>query len=119
MTKQKDIAIVKSCGTDSWGVAGMYIVFGLTIGVAGSGLGAALGTLITHNVNTIEQWISVVFGLKLWKSSTYMFSRIPNTVDWSSVVWISAAAIVAAGIGTLIPAIAAARVRPVKILRFE
>jgi ABC-type lipoprotein release transport system permease subunit len=48
-----------------------------------------------------------------------MFSRIPNQVDWESVMWISLAAIAAAGIGSLIPAAAAARVRPVKLLRYE
>jgi lipoprotein-releasing system permease protein len=61
----------------------------------------------------------VAFGLKLWKSSTYMFSRIPSQMDWDSVVWITLAAILAAGIGSLIPAAAAARVRPVRLLRYE
>jgi lipoprotein-releasing system permease protein len=97
----------------------LYVSFGLAIGIAGSGLGIVLGYVITRNVNTIERWISVAFGLKLWKASTYMFSRIPNQVDWESVMWISLAAIAAAGIGSLIPAAAAARVRPVKLLRYE
>ena len=61
----------------------------------------------------------MALGLKIWKSSTYMFSRIPNEVDWASVVWIVAAAVVAAGVGALIPAIAAARLKPVEILRYE
>jgi len=119
MTKRKDIAIVKSCGLGSGSVAMMFLLFGLAVGVAGSALGAGLGCLVTKNVATIEQWISNILGLKLWKSSTYMFSRIPNEVDWSSVVWVVVAAVCAAGMGALIPAIAAARVRPVEILRYE
>ncbi|MBN1126300.1 MAG: ABC transporter permease [Sedimentisphaerales bacterium] len=119
MTKRKDVAVVKSCGMGSWSVASLYIIFGLGIGIVGAALGAVLGIIVTHNVNPIERWISVVFGLKLWKSSTYMFSRIPNEVDLSAVFWISLAAILAAGIGALIPAIAAARVRPVRLLRYE
>ncbi|MBN1815982.1 MAG: ABC transporter permease [Sedimentisphaerales bacterium] len=119
MTKRKDVAIVKSCGMGSWSVAWLYIVFGFGIGVVGAILGAVLGILVTHNVNPIERWIGMVFGLKLWKSSTYLFSRIPNEVDLSAVVWVSLAAILAAGIGALIPAVAAARVRPVRLLRYE
>ena len=119
MTKQKDVAILKSCGLGSAAVGGLYVFFGLAIGAVGSGLGIALGYGITRNINAIEHWISVAFGLKLWKSSTYMFSRIPNQMDWESVVWITLAAILAAGIGSLIPAAAAARVRPVRLLRYE
>jgi lipoprotein-releasing system permease protein len=119
VTKQKDIAIVKSCGLGSGAVGLLFVVFGLVIGLIGSSLGVATGYLFTKNVNYIERLISIVFGLKLWKSSTYMFTRIPNQVNWESVAWITLAAIAAAALGALIPAIAAAIVRPVKILRYE
>lgn len=119
MTKQKDIAILKSCGLGSSGVAMMFVSFGLAVGAAGAALGVGLGYLAIKNINPIEHWISVVFRLKLWKSSTYMFTRIPNQIDWPSVFWVAAAAIIAAGLGALIPAIAAARLKPVEILRYE
>lgn len=119
MTKQKDIAIVKSCGLGSGGVAIMFVSFGLAVGAAGAAFGVGLGYFFIKNINPIEHWISVVFGLKLWKSSTYMFTKIPNQIDWPSVVWVAAAAVIAAGLGALIPAIAAARLKPVEILRYE
>ncbi len=119
VTKQKDIAIIKSCGMGSSAVAGLYMTFGLVIGIAGAAVGVLLGWYITTNINAVEQWINTAFGLKIWKSSTYMFSRIPSRVDWDSVVWISMAAIVAAAVGALIPAITAAMVKPVRILRYE
>jgi lipoprotein-releasing system permease protein len=119
MTKQKDIAVVKSCGLSSGAVGLLFVVFGFIIGLIGSGLGVVIGYLFTKNVNYIERLISIVFGLKLWKSSTYMFTRIPSQVHWDSVIWIGLAAVLAATIGAVIPAIAAARVRPVKILRYE
>ncbi|MHC5060494.1 MAG: ABC transporter permease [Planctomycetota bacterium] len=119
MTKQKDIAIVKSCGLGSGAVWVMFVAFGVIIGLVGSGLGIATGYLVTKNVNSLEHSISVLFGLKLWKSSTYMFDKIPNQVNWESVVWVGLAAVLAAALGALIPALTAARVRPVRILRYE
>jgi lipoprotein-releasing system permease protein len=119
MTKIKDIAIIKSCGLGSSGVAILFVFFGLVVGCAGSGLGIVFGWLITKNINSVEAWVSSALGLKLWKSSTYMFTRIPNVVYWDYVFWIVAAAIVAAAVGALVPAIAASRVRPVRILRYE
>ncbi|MHC4071572.1 MAG: lipoprotein-releasing system transmembrane subunit LolC, partial [Planctomycetota bacterium] len=74
---------------------------------------------ITKNINAIEGWIRVIFGLKLWRSSVYMFSKIPSEVDWTWAVRIVLTAIVAAAVGALIPAIVAARTKPVEILRYE
>jgi ABC-type lipoprotein release transport system permease subunit len=58
-------------------------------------------------------------GLKIWKSSVYLFSRIPTIMDWktSSIVFVSA--IAAAMLGAVIPAIIAAKTKPVNILRYE
>jgi lipoprotein-releasing system permease protein len=117
--KQKDIAIIKSCGATSSSVASVFVGFGACVGMVGSGLGAVLGYVITRNVNTIEDWIRIIFGLKLWKSSVYLFSRIPNEVNWPWAIRIALMAIIAAAIGTLIPAIVAARTKPVEILRYE
>ncbi len=117
--KQKDIAIIKSYGATGGSVAWIFIGFGACIGVVGSGIGVILGYVITKDINTIEEWIRVIFGLKLWKSSVYMFSKIPNEVDWFWALIFVLLAIMAAAIGTLIPAIVAARTKPVEILRYE
>ena len=117
--KQKDIAIIKSCGATSSSVAFVFVGFGACVGTVGSGIGAVLGYVITRNINTIENWIRIIFGLKLWKSSVYLFSKIPNEVNWPWALRIILLAIIAAAIGTLIPAIVAARTKPVNILRYE
>jgi hypothetical protein len=117
--KQKDIAIMKSCGAAGSSIAWIFVGFGVCVGIAGSGIGAALGYVVTKNINTIEEWIRIIFGLKLWKSSVYFFSKIPNEVDWASALPIILFAIIAAAIGTLIPAIVAAWTKPIEILRYE
>ncbi len=117
--KQRDVAIMKSCGTASLSVVWLFVGFGATIGLAGAGVGAVIGYVITKNINVIENWISVVFGLKLWSGSVYMFTRIPNDVDWSRSLPIMAMAVAAAALGALLPAFVAARTRPVEVLRYE
>jgi lipoprotein-releasing system permease protein len=117
--QRRDIAILKSCGADSAAVASIFVGFGLFVGTLGTLLGIALGYLVTKNIDIVEGGIRIVFGLKLWKSSVYMFSKIPNTVDWQAVLWIAASAIAGAAIGALIPAISAAVTKPVNVLRYE
>ncbi|MCP4455292.1 MAG: FtsX-like permease family protein [Planctomycetes bacterium] len=117
--KRKDIGVIKSCGCSSCGVVIIFLGFGVFVGVVGSVFGIGLGYLFTHNINTIEQWIAVVFGLNLWDSTVYLFSAIPNRINWASAAQISAFAVIAASIGALIPAILAGRMQPVDILRYE
>jgi lipoprotein-releasing system permease protein len=118
-TRRKDIAIIKSCGTTNSSVAMIFVGFGGFVGIIGSGLGMVLGYFITKNINVVEEWIRVLFGLKLWKSSVYMFSTIPNEIDWHLAIIIILFAILAAAVGALIPAIVAVMIKPVKILRYE
>ena len=119
MTRRKDIGILKSCGLSSPSVAAMFVLFGTVVGIVGVIAGIGLGWLIIENINGIEQAIASTFGLKLWKASTYYFTQIPNTMHWGAVLWITGAGIAAAAIGSLIPAVAAARVKPVQTLQYE
>ncbi len=118
-TKLKDIAIIKSCGAANGSVASIFVGFGVCIGLVGSGIGMILGDIVTRNINIIEEWIRIIFGLKLWKSSIYMFSKIPNEVDWDWALIIALSAVIAAAAGALIPAIVAVRTKPVDVLRYE
>ena len=119
MTKQKDIAVVKSCGLGAGGVISLFVCFGVLVGFLGSFLGVGFGYIVVKNINAIEHVASAAFGIKLWKSSNYMFARIPTQIDWHWAGIVFVAAIIAAGIGALIPALVAAFLRPVKILRYE
>jgi lipoprotein-releasing system permease protein len=117
--KQKDIAVIKSCGTTSASVVWIFVGFGACVGTVGSAIGVVFGYIITRNINSIEEWIRIIFGLKLWKSSVYLFTKIPNRVDWPMAWQVVLFAIVAAAVGAVIPAIIAARTKPVEILRYE
>ncbi|MHC5076570.1 MAG: ABC transporter permease, partial [Planctomycetota bacterium] len=118
-TRQKDIAIIKSCGTSNGSVVSIFIGLGACVGVMGSILGIICAYIITLNINPIEKWISSVLGLKLWQSSVYMFSKIPNDIDWSLALQIIFFAVSAATIGAVLPAIVASKTKPVNILRYE
>jgi len=119
VTRMKDIAIIKSCGATNFSAGVIFFGFGGCVGVAGGVLGAIIAAIITKNINTIEGWIRILFGLKLWKSSAYMFSKIPNQMDWVSAMPILIFAVIAAALGALVPAIIAARTKPVEVLRYE
>jgi len=119
VTRLKDIAIIKSCGATDFSAAMIFLGFGGCVGIGGGVIGTIIAAIITRNINMIEGWITVLFGLKIWKSSTYMFSKIPNDMDWGGALPIVLFAVIAAALGAVVPAIIAARTRPVDVLRYE
>jgi len=118
-TKLKDIAIIKSCGASSTTAALIFTGFGGCIGLTGSGLGIIIGYIIVKNVNILEGWVRVITGIKLWRRSSYLLNYIPNQLNWPDILPITLAAVAGCCAGALIPAIVAAKTRPVDILRYE
>lgn len=118
--KTKDIGILKALGASGGGVGGIFVLYALAVGLIGSLLGLTLGSLIVWNINDIQDalaWINPQ--LRVWSPDVYSFDRIPETVKaWDASV-IGFAAVVCTLFGSLIPAYIAARVWPVKALRYE
>jgi lipoprotein-releasing system permease protein len=117
--KTKDIGIIKSVGATGQGVAGVFLGYGLAIGVVGSGMGLLLGFLVVRNINYLHDQISRLMTDPIWNPEVYMFDTIPNTMNPTEVAVIIGVAIVASVLGALVPAIRAARMNPVEALRWE
>ncbi len=118
--KTKDIGIIKALGASGGGVGGIFILYALCVGVIGSMLGLAIGSVIVWNINGIQDalaWINPQ--LRVWSPDIYSFDRIPETVKALDATVIAIAAVAGTMLGSLIPAYIAARVWPVKALRYE
>ena len=117
--KTRDIGIIKSVGATSTGVAGIFLGYGMAIGIVGGGLGFLLGFLIVRNINWLHDSLAKLTGQYMWSPETYLFDTIPNTMNPTEVTVIVAVAIVSSILGALVPAIRAARMHPVEALRWE
>ena len=117
--KTRDIGILKALGASTAGVRGIFLGYGLLLGLVGSGVGMAGGLLFVANINTIEKGLSKVLGHKVFDDSVYYFSEIPTKVDPFTVCWIVAGALFIAVGASVWPAQRAAKMHPVRALRFE
>ena len=117
--KVRDIGIVKSVGATSGGIALIFLGYGAAIGVVGGVMGAVIGGLIVHYINEIHALMGSLLGIQVWNAETYMFDRIPNTMNPNEVAVIVGVAILSSVVGAAVPALRAATLKPVDALRFE
>ncbi len=117
--KTRDIGIIKSVGATSNDVAGVFVGYGLAIGIVGGAMGLLSGYVFIHFINQIHAWVGRTFGFTMWDAETYAFDTIPNTMNPKEVTVIVTVAILSALIGALVPAWIAARKNPVESLRWE
>lgn len=117
--KTRDIGILKSLGASNMGVMSIFLTYGLLLGVIGAGLGTFLGLLITDNLNAIEIFLTKVTGQQIFDRSVYYFDKIPTDVQYSNILFVNLGAVTIAVIFSILPALRAALLHPVRALRYE
>ena len=117
--KTKDIGVLRSIGAGRLGVAWLWLRYGVVIGLSGALLGSALAHVVVWNINPIHEWLGRALGLVIWDPSVYYFPEIPHEViPWKAGV-VLLGGVTFSVLGALIPAVKAARMDPVRALRFE
>lgn len=117
--KTMDIGVLRAVGGRASGVAGLWLCYGLAIGLVGSSLGLGLAYTIVGNINPIHDWMGEQLGIVVWDPAVYYFSKIPNRVDAGHAAIVFAGGVVSCVVGALVPALRAAVMSPVRALRNE
>ena len=132
-----EIALMKAVGATPVSVQSIFIFEGLIIGIIGSSLGAALGYLISFNINnifgfveytinSIASFFSRISGVpgplnevNIYSGSSYFLQEIPVEIMTGDVLYITGMALFSALAAAWYASRGVSTIKPAEILRYE
>jgi lipoprotein-releasing system permease protein len=117
--KTREIGIMKALGANTWQIVWVFLAQGMVVGFFGNVTGLALGVALIRWRNEFKDWLGNVLGIHIFPADVYQFSEIPARIVPHDVAIICLSAFAICSFAALIPAWFAARLDPVKALRYE
>jgi lipoprotein-releasing system permease protein len=117
--KTREIGIMKALGATTSQIIWVFMMQGMVVGFFGNLTGLLLGIGAVHYRNEFRAWLSNTFGLHLFPADIYDFAAIPAQIVPHDVAIICISGFLICSLAAFLPAWFAARLDPVKALRFE
>ena len=117
--KTRDIAILKSIGVLNKSIVKIFFLIGVIIGTSATIFGIILGVTFSMYVENLRQFLSTVFNISLFPEEIYFLSTMPSEINPLSIFIISLCSILITIIVSIFPALKAAKLDPVKALKYE
>jgi lipoprotein-releasing system permease protein len=117
--KTRDIGVMKALGAKVSQILWIFLAQGMIIGFFGTLIGLGTGILAIQYRNQLRDFLSVTFHIQLFPAQVYQFAEIPAQIVPRDVAVICCSGFLICTFVALIPAYFAARLDPVKALRFE
>ena len=117
--KTKDIAILKSIGVLNKSIIKIFFLVGVTIGTSATIFGIFLGVTFSIYIENFRQFLSSTFNISLFPEEIYFLSKMPSEINPTSIILISVCSIIITILVSIFPAFKAAKLDPIKSLKYE
>jgi lipoprotein-releasing system permease protein len=117
--KTREFGVMKALGAQVRQILWIFLAQGMIVGFFGTLLGLGAGIALVQYRNQVRDFLASTLHIELFPASVYQFSEIPAEVIPTDVVIICISGFLICSVAALIPAYFAARLDPVKALRYD
>jgi len=117
--KTKEIAILRTLGVSKNSIGKIFFLIGFTIGMLATITGVTIGVLFSYYIEEIRVLITSIFNIKLFPEEIYFLSQMPSEINPGYILIISIFCLFITFLATIFPSLSAAKLDPIKALKYE
>jgi lipoprotein-releasing system permease protein len=117
--KTREIGLLKALGARMSQIMWIFLAQGMIVGFFGTLIGLTSGIALVQYRNEVRDFLSATLHVELFPAAVYQFAEIPAEIVPHDVLVICVSGFLICSIAAIIPAYFAARLDPVKALRYE
>ena len=117
--KTKEIAILRTLGLSKASIAKIFFLIGFTIGFIATVTGVTIGILFSFYIEEIRILITSLFNVQLFPEEIYFLSKMPAEINFKYILIVSIFSLIITFFATIFPSISAAKLDPIKALKYE
>jgi len=115
--KYKDIVLLKSLGISQMQICSMFFINSFLISIFSIILGTSLGLMLSINIDSIENFLSILLNYELWNNEIRYLASMPYSIQVNDILFIISISIISALIASYIPILRILKIKPNLVLR--
>ena len=117
--KTKEIAILRTIGVSKNSITKIFFLTGFTIGFLATLTGVIIGILFSYYIEEIRILITSIFNIRLFPEEIYFLSQMPSEINLGYISIVSLFSLLITFVATIFPSLTAAKMDPIKALKYE
>ena len=117
--KTKEIAILRTLGVSKKSIAKIFFLIGFSIGLLATLTGVTIGILFSYYIEEIRILITSIFNIRLFPEEIYFLSQMPSEINLYYILLVSFFSLLITFLATIFPSLSAAKLDPIKALKYE
>ena len=115
--KFRDIVLLKTLGISQFQICSLFFLNSFLISILSIIIGTSLGIFLSVNIDSIENFLSILLNFDLWNNEIRYLSTMPYSIHINDITFIIGISVISSLLASYIPILRIFKIKPNLILR--